>query len=50
MRVEELAEKQKLDNEELFILTDNKVFEGCFYKGHSNSQKLNEFVVRIRLV
>ena len=30
VRVEELSEEHKLDNRELFILTDNQVFEGCF--------------------
>ena len=50
LRVKELAEEHKLDNGELFILTDNQVFEGLFYKGNSNSRKLNELVLRLRLV
>ena len=31
--VEELPEEHKLDNGGLFILKNNQVFEGCFYKG-----------------
>ena len=31
-------------------MTDNQMFEGCFYKGHSNSRKLNGLVLRLRLV
>ena len=31
-------------------MKDNQVFDGCFYKGHSNSQKLNILVLRLRLV
>ena len=50
VRVEELAEEHKFDNGELFILTDNQAFEGCFYKGYSNSRKLNVLVMRLRLV
>ena len=37
VRVEELAEEHKIENGELFILTDNQVFEGLFYKGHYSS-------------
>ena len=50
VQVEELSENKNLDNGELFILIDNQVIEGCFYKVHSNSRKLNELVIRIRLV
>ena len=31
-------------------MTDNQVFEGCFYKGHSNYRKLNGLVLRSRVV
>ena len=31
-------------------MTNNQVFEGCFYKGNSNSRKLNGLVLRLRLV
>ena len=49
VRVEEISEEHKLENGEIFILTDNRVFEVCFYKGRSNSQKLNVLVLRLRL-
>ena len=50
VQVRGLAEEHKLDNGKLFILTDNQVFGGCFYKGNSNSRKLNELMLRLRLV
>ena len=49
VRVKELNEVKKLDNEEIFIFTDNQVFEGCFYKGHSNYRNLNGFMPRLQL-
>ena len=45
VQVEEIAKYHKLENGELFILTDNHMFKGCFYKGHSNSRKLNGLVL-----
>ena len=30
VRVEEISKEHKLENGEIFILTDNQVFEGCF--------------------
>ena len=30
-------------------MTDNRVFEVCFYKGRSNSQKLNVLVLKLIL-
>ena len=50
MQVKELAEEHKLDNGEFFTLSDNQVFEGCFYKGHYISRKINVLVLRLRLV
>ena len=50
VRVKELNEVKKLDNEEIFIFTDNQVFEGCFYKGHSNYRNLNGLVLSLKLV
>ena len=49
VRVENLAEDYKLYNGELFILTENQVFEGLLYKGHSESKKLNELVLSLQL-
>ena len=40
----------KLNEREIFLLTDNMVFESTFYKGHSSNKKLNEIVFRIRMV
>ena len=40
VRVEDIFEEHKLDNGELFILVDNQVFEGLFYKGNYSSRKL----------
>ena len=31
-------------------MTDNQVFDLSFYKGHSNSLKLNGLILRLRLV
>ena len=31
-------------------MTDNQVFDGYFYKGNSNSRKLNGLVLMLRLV
>ena len=31
-------------------MTDNQVFEGCFYKENYNHQNLNGLVLRMRLV
>ena len=50
MQVKELAEEHKLGNGDLFTLMYNQVFEGWLYKVHSNSQKLNEFLLRLWLV
>ena len=48
--VEELSKEHKSYNGKLFILKNNQVFEGCFYKGNSNSRKLNGLVLRLTLV
>ena len=50
VQVEELAKDKKLENGRLFILTDNQVFEGFLYKGHSKPQKINKWVLRLILV
>jgi hypothetical protein len=33
---------------ELFLFTDNMVFEGCFFHGTSPSWALHEMIVRLR--
>ena len=47
---EGLAKEHKLDNGDILILTDNQVFEGCFYKGNYKSRKLSVLVLRLILV
>ena len=37
----------RLEGKELFLVTDNEVFEGTYYKGHSKSPKLNDIVFRL---
>lgn len=49
-RLEEMAKKQDLNGVEIFLLTDNLVFEGCFYKGHSSSEKLSDIILRLRIL
>ena len=39
-----------MTDREIFLLTDNEVFEGTFYKGHSNSRKLNDIIFDLRNV
>jgi hypothetical protein len=31
----------------LFVMTDNTLFKGAYYKGHSPSEKLNDIVFRL---
>jgi hypothetical protein len=50
IRLEDMEKERKLEQAEIFVFTDNAVFEGTFYKGHSNSKKLNGLVLRIRQV
>ena len=50
IRLEDMERESKLDNAEIFVFTDNVVFEGTFYKGHSNSKRLNGLVLRVRQV
>ena len=49
-KLEDLGTEGTLLGKELFVFTDNSVFEGTFYKGHSPSQKLNSIVLRLRKV
>lgn len=49
-KLEQLASENLLRRKELFVFTDNAVFEGTFYKGHSSSHKLNSVVLRLRKV
>lgn len=49
-RLEEMAKRQQLNGAEIFLITDNMVFEGCFYKGHSSSEKLSDIILRLRIL
>jgi hypothetical protein len=46
-RLEILNESRALSNHEVFVLTDNSVFEGSYYKGHSTSKELSDIVFRL---
>ena len=46
-RFEEEAEAGDLKGTEVFILTDNFVFESTYWKGSSSSRKLHEIVLRL---
>lgn len=48
IRLEGMAKDGGLDGREVFLLTDNGVFEGTFYRGHSDSKLLNGLVLRVR--
>ncbi|KAL7525365.1 hypothetical protein ACHAXR_000975, partial [Thalassiosira sp. AJA248-18] len=47
-RVQRLAEQGGIEGREIFVLTDNSVFEGTFYKGHSSNQELHKIVLGLR--
>ena len=49
-RILALGKEGKLDGKELFVLTDNAVFEGTFYKGHSSNRDLHELVLDMRVM
>jgi hypothetical protein len=46
-RIERLGRDTVLTNHEVFVMTNNTAFEGVYYKGHSPSAKLNDFVFRL---
>ena len=39
-----------IQDKELFVFTDNSVFESTWYKGHSSSRKLNDMILELRMV
>ena len=49
-KFERKANEGVLRGREVFLITDNMVFESTFYKGHSTNKKLNDIVFRIRKV
>ena len=49
MRIEELVLGREAAGQEVFLFTDNMVFESTFYKGHSKtSSKLSGIILRLR--
>ena len=49
-RVERMGNNNSLTGNEIFLVTDNKVYEGTYYKGHLDSPKLNDLVFRLHWV
>ena len=49
-RVESLALQGAVGGQELYLLTDNIVFESTFYKGYSSSRKLSSIILRLWMV
>jgi hypothetical protein len=47
-RVERAVREGKLKNIEIFLFTDNIVFEGTYYKGMSSSKKLFDLMLRLQ--
>ena len=43
--LEYMARTGLINDAEVFAFSDNDVFEGCFYKGHTHSQKLNGIIL-----
>ena len=39
LRIERGLDAGELQGSEVFLITDNMVFEGCYYKGYSKSSK-----------
>ena len=50
LRIDGLGEQGRLTGAELFVVTDNMVFGGYFYRGYSSSKKLNDLILRLRLI
>lgn len=38
----------QMEGREVFLITDNSVFESCFYKGYSDSPKLTDIIFDLR--
>ena len=47
LRLEALVMEGRASGHEIFIFTDNLVFEACYYKGHSASKKLSDIIFRL---
>ena len=47
LRLEQLGREGLVQGHEIFLFTDNFVFEACYYKGHSASEKLSDIMFRL---
>jgi hypothetical protein len=47
LRLEELVGLGTVKGHEVFMFTDNSVFESSYYKGHSTSEKLSDITYRL---
>ena len=47
-QLEQLEKEGRLTDAEVMVFTDNSTFEGCYYKGHSESEKLSDIILRLR--
>ena len=47
LRIERLVEEDEGQGREIFLFTDNIVFESTYYKGYSNSEKLSDIILRL---
>ena len=47
-RMEAVVRTRGLQQQELFIITDEMVFKGTFYRRHLDSRKLNDPVFRVK--
>ena len=46
-RLEAMVASGRAAGQQVFLFTDNLVFESCFYKGHSVSEKLSDIIFRL---
>jgi hypothetical protein len=46
-RLEQLVSTGSLKNHEVFLITNNLVFEGAYYKGHLHSRDLSDIVFQV---
>ncbi|KAL7527171.1 hypothetical protein ACHAXR_001836 [Thalassiosira sp. AJA248-18] len=46
-KMESLVATESMEGREVFVFTDNSVFESTFYKGHSQDKKLSDIIFRL---
>ena len=44
LRLEQIGREGLVQGHEIFMFTNNFVFEACYYKGHSASEKLSDIM------